>query len=444
MKSESGKQEIIIVGAGIIGVCTAYYLTQHPLFDAKLHHITIFEARRPASGASGKAGGLLALWAFPRQIVPLSFDLHQQLAEMYNGEQEWGYRRLNTMSVQGSLHKRGKSAPSKTKLISGCKDLGGSSTSESSGLGSGSSSSSSTPQEKGKGTRRVKKSDTAQRGPAAHSLPEGLNWIRPEIVDGWSSLGGTDTTAQVHPYKFTMALLRRVLDTGAAELITGKVVKLTKDAETSKANGVIYEVEDKNEKSTKTLYGDQVVLTLGPWTSRILKSCPISGLRAHSITIRPSRETSPFAMFTEMRTKSGSYVSPEIYPRKDEVYICGEGDTSVPLPETTEEVEVEIDRCNDLAHYAGQISDELEQGKVLRRQACYLPVTDIPSCSGPFIGETNVENLFLASGHSCWGINNAPGTGKLMSEILLEGKAHSASLAGLEPRAFFDASDFAC
>ncbi|KAH3685483.1 hypothetical protein WICPIJ_003551, partial [Wickerhamomyces pijperi] len=100
-----GKTHIIIVGAGIIGVCTAYYLTKHPDFNKDTHHITIIESRRVAGGASGKAGGLLALWAFPQQIVPLSFKLHQELSDEYNGEEEWGYRRLTTVSVEGNIEK---------------------------------------------------------------------------------------------------------------------------------------------------------------------------------------------------------------------------------------------------------------------------------------------------------------------------------------------------
>lgn len=427
---EQVKEEIVIVGAGIIGVCTAYFLTKHPNFDPSRHHITIIEARRPASGASGKAGGLLALWAFPKQIVPLSFQLHQELSDLYNGEQEWGYRRVNTMSIQGTLRrKRTTDTPTSPKQ-------GHPSTSSSiSSLSSTTSTDS---------AAKAKKNATANpvSGPNSHMLPEGLDWIRPEVVDGWSSLGDTETTAQVHPYKFTMALLRRVLDSDSANLIIGKVTKLVRDAATGHATGVEYLSE--NGQNTHCLHADRLILTLGPWTSKILKKCPISGLRAHSITIKPSREASPYALFTEIRTARGSYVSPEIYPRREEVYVCGEGDTNVPLPDTTEDVQVEVDRCDDLFKYAGQISAELEAGKVLRKQACYLPVTDIAACSGPFIGETNVPKLYLASGHSCWGINNAPATGKLMSEIILEGRAVSASLEGLEPRHYFDASDFAC
>ncbi|GMF05756.1 unnamed protein product [Ambrosiozyma monospora] len=97
-----GKTHFIIVGAGIIGVCIAFYLTRHPKFDPKKHYITIIESKRVAGGASGKAGGLLALWAFPQQIVPLSFQLHQELSDEFNGEKEWGYRRLTTISVEAT------------------------------------------------------------------------------------------------------------------------------------------------------------------------------------------------------------------------------------------------------------------------------------------------------------------------------------------------------
>ena len=85
-----GKQHIIIVGAGIVGVCTAYYIVKHPKFDPEKFHITLIESKRVAGGASGKAGGLLALWAFPEQIVSLSFNLHQQLSNEYNGEKNGG------------------------------------------------------------------------------------------------------------------------------------------------------------------------------------------------------------------------------------------------------------------------------------------------------------------------------------------------------------------
>ena len=77
MKDLDANKHIVIIGAGIIGVCTAYYLTKHKDFDSSKHHITLLESTRVAGGASGKSGGLLATWAFPVQRAPYSFQLHQ-------------------------------------------------------------------------------------------------------------------------------------------------------------------------------------------------------------------------------------------------------------------------------------------------------------------------------------------------------------------------------
>lgn len=418
-----GKKHIIIVGAGIIGVCTAYYLVKHPKFDPEKYHISLVESKRVAGGASGKAGGLLALWAFPQQLVPLSFELHQQLADLYDGEESWDYRRLTTVSVEGDM----SSVPD---------DIGG----------SGSQS----PVGKEPAEKRPKKSTGATKSNESRKLPSALDWLAEDLVVACLSLGGKDTTAQVHPYKFTNFILKKAVDDarGALEVVLGKVNKILYLMDTGVANGVEYEASSVRATQTESargpirLLGDQIVLTVGPWTSKILPDCPISGLRAHLITIAPhNNETvSPFAIFTEYKVAGGSYVLPEIYARKDEVFVCGEGDSAVDVPETTDDVEVVKSKCDDLYKQVGKMSPALRKGHILRRQACYLPVLDVPSSSGPLIGETNVENLFLCSGHSCWGINNAPGSGKVMSELLLDGHATSANISSLDPSLYFDAS----
>jgi len=50
-------EHIAIIGGGIIGVCTAYYISQHARFKSGSVLVTIVEANHIASGASGKAGG---------------------------------------------------------------------------------------------------------------------------------------------------------------------------------------------------------------------------------------------------------------------------------------------------------------------------------------------------------------------------------------------------
>ncbi|CCH43978.1 hypothetical protein BN7_3533 [Wickerhamomyces ciferrii] len=494
-----GKTHIIIVGAGIIGVCTAYYLTRHPDFSPETHHITIIESKRVAGGASGKAGGLLALWAFPQQIVPLSFKLHEELAKEYNGEDEWGYRRLTTVSLEGNiqnlLNNEDDSSSSledpKKETIQQVEDDDESEVEDENDENDGNNDNNNDDDDKVQNNRKknnnvlesttkelktsypppktessseedVSKSSELKNPPpkkrtvtknsiknehnlpSKNYLPKDLNWIKQDVIQDWSVLGGRDSTAQVHPYKFTNYILRKAMETGAVELILGKVDEIEFSEDTGEAIGISYiptKTLGKENEERISLKGDQTVLTVGPWTSKILPDCPISGLRAHSITIAPHNGmVSPYAIFTELKIARMKYVSPEMYARKDEVYVCGEGDTLVDVPETTDDVEVIKEKCDQLFHYVGKLSPNLSKGHILKRQACYLPVLDVPSSSGPLIGETNVENLYLASGHSCWGINNAPGTGKILAELLLEGETHSADISALDPSLYFDAS----
>lgn len=445
-----GKKHIIIVGAGIIGVCTAYYLVKHPKFDPEQYHISIVESKRIAGGASGKAGGLLALWAFPQQLVPLSFQLHQDLADLYDGESEWDYRRLTTVSLEGDLSKveeDGESGEEVTTDDNSDVEPDATPISQSASLVLTNLRSLRSLRSLGSLVSPPKKTSLAQKSLDSRKLPDDLNWITEANITLCSSLGGKDTTAQVQPYRFTNFILKKAVEAsgGAIELILGKVNKILYLMETGVATGITYEptsAKSTEEKKLVTLKGDQIVLSVGPWTSKILPDCPISGLRAHSITIAPYKDkmVSPYAIFTEFKTGPVSYTSPEIYARKDEVFVCGEGDSAVDVPETTDDVEVVKSKCDELFKQVGKMSPMLRRGRILKRQACYLPVLDVPLSSGPLIGETNVENLFLCLGHSCWGINNAPGSGKVMSELLLDGRAKSANILSLDPSLYFDAS----
>ncbi|KAG0633213.1 hypothetical protein HOY80DRAFT_1064680 [Tuber brumale] len=70
----------------------------------------------------------------------------------------------------------------------------------------------------------------------------------------------------------------------------------------------------------------------------------------------------------------------------------------------------------------------------ISKQACYLPILKVAGSGGPPIGETRTEGLLMATGHSCRTINNAAGTGKLLSEIVLEGQAVPEDIRQLDPR----------
>ncbi|KAF8534677.1 FAD dependent oxidoreductase [Trichophaea hybrida] len=391
-------------GAGIIGCATAYYLTRHPFYDRKKHRIVVIEATRVAGGASGKAGGLLAIWAYPNNIVPLSFKLHQDLALEHDGEEKWGYRRVSCGNLEAHGRKR----------------------SELEGLGPA------------PGLPLGKRAGDAKKGGKAWTgtgLPKDLDWILPELVRAYEKMGGSRETAQVHPYHFTMALMQLAEEAGA-ELVIGSVTDINY---TDTVESITY--IDKETQRSVTIPATYTVLAAGPWTAKLFPAAPITGLRAHSVTITPAYPVSGYALFTEITIPSTPEVryrgpvSPEIYARpNNEIYVCGEGDMDVAVPETTADVQIDEQRCDDLIAQVSSVSDHIRLGRVTRKQACYLPVLNIGGSGGPLIGETGTEGLYLATGHSCWGINNAPATGLLLAEMIFEGKTKSADIRQLDPR----------
>ena len=437
-------------GGGIIGCTAAYYLTRHPAYDSELHSVTLVEATRIAGGASGKAGGLLAIWAYPSNIVPLSFRLHEELAREHNGEETWGYRRVTC----GDLEVEGRDW---------------------------------SDQELPKGHSLGKRRKSATSG-KVKGVPEDLNWISQEQIKGYEEVGDTSATAQVYPYHFTTTMIRLAEERGV-KVIIGSVTELnyvdlpgnphqikappehphsspsspalcsgslsSSCSKLARRKGVGTVVYVDHNSQRHTLPASDIILAAGPWTARLYPSVPIRGLRAHSVTITPTEPVSAYALFTKIippqrphspssSARSGSRspvipvepivsFSPEIYARPNEIYVCGEGDMEVELPESASEVEVDDSRCDELISQVASISDQIRKGRVTRKQACYLPIVDIGGL-GPLIGETGIEGLLLASGHSCWGINNAPATGLILSELIFDGKAKSADIRTLDPK----------
>src|SRR6202047_1173843 len=65
------------------------------------------------------------------------------------------------------------------------------------------------------------------------------------------------------------------------------------------------------------------------------------------------------------------------------------------------------------------------------RQPCHRPIT---RDGLPFIGRVpGVEGAYIATGHSVWGILNAPATGEAMAELISDGAAHTIDLSPFDP-----------
>lgn len=274
-------------------------------------------------------------------------------------------------------------------------------------------------------------------------VPDDLDWIDESSIINYDSMGGPDDTAQVHPYQFTTSMAQLAQEAGV-KILTNAAVTEIKHSKSSGVEGVTYTDRSTDDSHTINSVTD-VVITAGPWTSKVWPGSPIGALRAHSVTLQPTdrgENVSPYALFTGIslpanykpgQKSKAKTVTPEIYARPDHtLYACGEGDHLVALPATADQVACDDSRCQDILDHVSAVSHTLATAQVLGRNACYLPQNQYGGT--PLLGSTGVKGVWMAAGHTCWGIQNGPGTGKLMSEFVMEGKAKSASVGGLDPR----------
>ncbi len=273
------------------------------------------------------------------------------------------------------------------------------------------------------GYRRV---DTFMMAAREHgTLAGGHRVSAPRWLDGAAivtgELGSVDTTAQVHPAQLTAALIAGARAHGAT-LRIGVVEELLQNSGAARGvriDGAIVEAE-------------AVVLAMGPWTGHVAGPLlpRIGGLKGYSVTL-DCAGVPPHALFVEYRTGDGRHLEPELFPRPDgQVYVCGMADPA-PLPASPEEVTVSAVACAVLARAASRVSTALAAAPIIRRQACYRPVTDDGL---PLIGRIpGVAGGYVATGHGPWGILNAPATGQAMAELIVDGAASLLDLSPFDP-----------
>ena len=335
--------------------------------------VTLVERCAIASAASGKAGGFLARdWCDGNPMGPLaraSFDLHAELAERLDAD--YGYRRVDTLMAAGA--DEGWSVARRARL------------------------------------------------PAPAWLDGAC------VVHG--RIGSPETTAQVEPGAFTRALVDAACRSGGARVRIGAVEGLfaAGGPRGTAAAGVVVDGE--------AVAGDAVLLAMGPWTAlarQWVPLPPIGGLKGFSITLRPDFEVPAEMLFCEYRTRSGETLSPEIYPRPDgEVWVCGTSDDQ-PVPIDPADVRVDEARCDELRRIAGAFATGLAGAEITRRQACYRPIC---ADAMPLLGAApgGPAGVFVATGHNCWGILNAPASGKAMAELIATGEARTVDLSPFDP-----------
>ncbi|MGC2198999.1 MAG: FAD-dependent oxidoreductase [Stellaceae bacterium] len=259
-------------------------------------------------------------------------------------------------------------------------------------------------------------------GVARHRGVYALGWLS-EVVTVNDLLGSPETTAQVHPGQFTAAMLRAAQVRGA-ELRQGRVTAIRQRAGRAvgvEVNGVLVE-------------GDAVVIAMGPWSVLAASWVPmpaVFGLKGHSLVFETGKSVPGEAVFLEYREPNGTVLSPELFPRIDgTTYVCAIS-SEEPLPPDPAAVEPDPGAIERLEALCRSVSPVLASAKVLTRQACYRPIT---RDGLPLIGPVpEVASGYIATGHSVWGILNAPATGEAITELIVDGAAHTVDLAPFNP-----------
>ncbi len=360
---ECDVMRVVICGGGVIGASIAYYLSRRGVATV------VVERTGLACAASGKSGGFLALdWCDGTPLQELarrSFGLHARLAEEIDGE--WDFRRMETYG--GHAHANAKSG---------------------------------------------RRSNAYDAG-----------WLSENVVLA-SRLGSPVTTAQVHPERFTAALMRAAEANGAG-LRIGNVTGLVRSRDGARVEGVTI--------GDEVLQADAVVIAMGPWSilaAGWLNLPGVFGLKGHSIIFETGRSIPAEALFLQYEDASGDMLTPEIFPRPDgTVWACAISSESA-LPVDPADVAPDAGAMDRLEALCRWLSPALAESNIVARQACFRPITEDGL---PLIGAApGLAGAYVATGHSVWGILNAPATGEAMAELILDGAARNVDLSPFDPR----------
>ncbi|KAF8451324.1 FAD dependent oxidoreductase [Terfezia claveryi] len=409
MSNAPSQPPLVIIGAGIIGTSTAYFLT-HLNPTREIHILESSPCLFPSS--SSRAGGFLAKDWFSSSLTDLgilSFSLHRTLAEKHSGSEKWGYAgstglSLITRRTAETLKPTSAAARGESWLRDGA-----------SRAEAAASSGSHTPVESS--------SSSLVNGTDLSDLPKWLSIAsRPQV----EVISSSDSTAQIDPVRFCNFLMGGCIAHGVHLHLRTSATRVLTDPD----NGNVTAVE---LNTGITIPCSQVLITAGVWTPTVLRdlfpninhTCPV--LNQQKRTKYPPSDTVQggkalcHAIFTTI-DETASF-SPEIFSRhaahgETEIYLAGLNSASLPFPPLASDIPVPTTEDTSIQRL---------------HSVCHRPV--MPD-GKPVMGRIPPEELggvvgvYTCVGHGPWGISLGPGSGLVMAE-LLEGRARLSAEVGL-------------
>jgi len=251
-----------------------------------------------------------------------------------------------------------------------------------------------------------------------------LDWLSDGIVIT-SRLGTPQTTAIVPPRSFTTAMMKSAQGLGA-KLQVGRAAGLVRGVNGSDIVGV--KVDDR------TIEADAVVIAMGPWSvlaAQWIQLPAVFGLQSPSLVYDTGADVPADALFLEYHDEDGEAASVELFPRGDgTTHLTAFSDQS-PLPIDPAAVTPDPRSIERLQAIAERLSPAFRPERIIARQSCFRPVTEDGL---PLIGKVpGAPNAHIATGHSVWGILNAPATGEALAELIADGVARSTDLSPFDP-----------
>ena len=422
---------IVIIGGGIIGTATAYYLSLSHADPRSIHIIE--SAPRLFASASGYAGGFLAKDWFSTPVAPLgalSFDLHKKLAAEHDGVKRWGYASSTALSLAISE-----------------------------GIGVG----------KGPRGEDWLLEGTSRAGVAAET--DTLNadgspaWITRQKGGSLETISSEDGCAQVEPLQLSQFLMEACRERGVQLHMPTKALEVTRGSGGT-LTGIM--LQEGGSSKPSELPCTSIVITAGAWTPSVFSqlfpdstlNIPIEPLAGHSIVVRSPRHTMIpegnygrcHAVFAAP-SKTWTFAPEAISRSGGEIYVAGLNSSTMPLPELATDSQIDEESIRELKKVTVQLiglantddklkapnEDDLE---VTREGLCFRPVsrggkpiiTMVPDRRlGKDMKTEKGGGLFVAAGHGPWGISLSLGTGLVVAEMV-RGVKTSAKVDGLGMR----------